>query len=102
MATLVLTATLILVVLGFGNHIYWLAAVALLFVYLQYGRTRDEASKRSSSGSGSGSGAGGAQSMPSTYRAYRDRRDRQAKWERRYRRERPLEARRQEREKSGR
>lgn len=38
--------------------------------------------------------------MPADYRSYRDRRDMQAKWERRYRRERPLESRRQEREKS--
>jgi hypothetical protein len=38
--------------------------------------------------------------MPGTYQAYRKRRDQQAKWERRYRRERPLESRRQAREKS--
>lgn len=36
--------------------------------------------------------------MPMDYRAYRDRRDKQTRWERRYQRERPLEARRQERE----
>jgi hypothetical protein len=43
--------------------------------------------------------AGGA--APTSYKAYRERRDTQAKWERRYRRERPFEARRQAREKSG-
>ncbi|MDF2265797.1 hypothetical protein P2Q00_10100 [Streptomyces coacervatus] len=102
MGTIVISGTVVLVVLGFGNHVWWLAAVAVLFLYLQYGR---DASSGSSSGGGgaSSSGGGGSSSsgtMPSTYRAYRDRRDKQAKWDRRYRRERPLESRRQEREKS--
>jgi hypothetical protein len=93
MGTIVISGTVVLVVLGFGNHIWWLAAVAVLFLYLQYGRGT---SAPSSSG-----GAGGASgSVPGDYRAYRDRRDRQAKWERRYRRERPFESRRQAREKS--
>ncbi|MGC9541069.1 hypothetical protein [Streptomyces sp. UG1] len=94
MGTIVLSGTVVLVILGFGNHLYWLAAVAVLFLYLQYGRD----SSASSGGAGGGSSSGGA--MPSDYRAYRDRRDMQAKWERRYRRERPLESRRQERGKS--
>ncbi|MGW3727512.1 hypothetical protein [Streptomyces sp. NPDC000851] len=92
MGTIVISGTVVLVVLGFGNHLYWLAAVTLLFVYVQYGRG---ASSTSSSGGAAPSGP-----APATYKAYRDRRDRQAKWERRYRRERPLEARRQAREKS--
>ncbi|WP_031487378.1 hypothetical protein [Streptomyces bicolor] len=95
MGTIVMSGTVVLVILGFGNHLYWLAAVAVLFLYLQYGR----GSSAPSGGAGGGSSSGG--SMPSDYRAYRDRRDMQAKWERRYRRERPLESRRQEREKSG-
>ncbi|QOV38820.1 hypothetical protein IM697_10830 [Streptomyces ferrugineus] len=94
MGTIVLSGTVVLVILGFGNHLYWLAAVAVLFLYLQYGRD----SSASGGGAGGGSSSGG--SMPSDYRAYRDRRDMQAKWERRYRRERPLESRRQQREKS--
>ncbi|AVH59140.1 MULTISPECIES: hypothetical protein [Streptomyces] len=102
MGTIVISGTVVLVVLGFGNHIWWLAAVGVLFMYLQYGRDSSSASS-SSGGSASGSSSSGGSapaSGPATYRAYRDRRDRQAKWERRYRRERPLESRRQGREQS--
>ncbi|WP_367323712.1 hypothetical protein [Streptomyces sp. HUAS ZL42] len=95
MGTIVISGTVVLVVLGFGNHVYWLAAVALLFLYVQYGRGSSSAS---SSGSGGGSSSAAA---PQSYKAYRERRDMQAKWERRYRRERPLESRRQQRERSG-
>lgn len=94
MGTIVLSGTVVLVILGFGNHTWWLVAVALLFVYLQYGR--------GASPSSSGGAAGGAaDASPGGYRAYRDRRDKQAKWDRRYRRERPLESRRQARERKG-
>ena len=93
MGTIVMAGAAVLVVLGFGNHVYWLAAAAVLFLYTQYGRG---ASSTPSSRGGSSSGV-----MPSDYRAYRERRDKQAKWERRYRRERPFESRRQEREKKG-
>ncbi|MFC5220399.1 hypothetical protein [Streptomyces coerulescens] len=96
MGTIVMSGTVVLVILGFGNHVYWLAAVAVLFLYLQYGRD----SSAQSGGPGGGAGAGSGGPMPGDYRSYRDRRDMQAKWERRYRRERPLESRRQEREKS--
>jgi hypothetical protein len=95
MGTIVMSGTVVLVILGFGNPLYWLAAVAVLFLFLRYGRE----SSAPSGGAAGGSSSGG--SMPADYRAYRDRRDMQAKWERRYRRERPLESRRQEREKSG-
>ncbi|MBK3577209.1 hypothetical protein JHN63_26095 [Streptomyces sp. MBT65] len=99
MGTIVLSGTVVLVLFGFGNHVWWLAAVAVLFLYLQYGRDSSSSSSSSaSSSSGAGSSGGGA--TPSSYRAYRDRRDKQAKWERRYQRERPLESRRQAREKS--
>ncbi|MEY9990810.1 hypothetical protein ABIE67_002842 [Streptomyces sp. V4I8] len=94
MGTIVMSGTVVLVILGFDNHLYWLAAVAVLFLYLQYGRS----SSVPSGGAGGGASAGG--SAPADYRSYRDRRDMQAKWERRYRRERPFEARRQERDKS--
>ncbi|MFF4057527.1 hypothetical protein ACFYZ8_05155 [Streptomyces sp. NPDC001668] len=93
MGTMVISGTVVLVVLGFGNHTWWLVAVALLFLYAQYGRS-DRGASASSSG-----GASGA--TPGSYRAYRDRRDKQARWERRYRREHPLEARRQARERKG-
>ncbi|WP_328428237.1 hypothetical protein [Streptomyces sp. NBC_00443] len=97
MGTIVISGTVVLVILGFDNHLYWLAAVAVLFLYLQYGRS---ASAPSGGAGGGGGGAPSGGSMPADYRAYRSRRDMQAKWERRYRRERPLESRRQEREKS--
>ncbi|WP_406203796.1 MULTISPECIES: hypothetical protein [unclassified Streptomyces] len=97
MGTIVISGTVVLVILGFDNHLYWLAAVAVLFLYLQYGRS---ASAPSGGAGGGGGGAPSGGSMPADYRAYRDRRDMQAKWERRYRRERPIETRRQEREKS--
>lgn len=102
MGTIIISGTVVLVVLGFGNHVWWLAAVAVLFLYLQYGRSSSSSSSSSSGGgasSASGSSSGGG-AVPSSYRAYRDRRDRQAKWERRYQRERPLESRRQARQKS--
>ncbi|WP_405521197.1 hypothetical protein [Streptomyces canus] len=91
MGTMVISGTVVLVILGFGNHTWWLVAVALLFVYMQYGRGGTSASS-----SGGASGAG-----PGSYRAYRDRRDKQARWDRRYRREHPLESRRQARERKG-
>ncbi|MFI5682468.1 hypothetical protein [Streptomyces sp. NPDC051636] len=89
MGTIVMSGAVVLVVLGFGNHAWWLAAVALLFLYLQYGRGESPSAGADSAGA------------PATYQAYRERRDRQARWERRYRRERPFEARRQEREAKG-
>ncbi|MFI8068745.1 MULTISPECIES: hypothetical protein [unclassified Streptomyces] len=92
MGTIVISGTVVLVILGFGNHIWWLVAVALLFAYMQYGRGGTSAS----SPGGSSGGASGA--APGSYRAYRDRRDKQARWDRRYRREHPLESRRQARE----
>ncbi|MDH6216511.1 hypothetical protein [Streptomyces pseudovenezuelae] len=94
MGTMLISGTVVLVLLGFENHVWWLAAAGVLFLYLQYGRSGSTSRSASSGGSSSGS-------MPSTYQAYRKRRDMQAKWERRYRRERPLESRRQSKEKSG-
>ncbi|KUN86657.1 hypothetical protein AQJ66_11535 [Streptomyces bungoensis] len=90
MRGIVVAGTVVLVILGIGNHTWWLAAGALLYLYLTYGR--------GSPGTPPPPAGGGA--PPETYRAYRERRDRQARWERRYRREHPFEARRQEREKS--
>ncbi|MEU5592325.1 hypothetical protein [Streptomyces sp. NPDC020298] len=94
MGTIVMSGAVVLVVLGFGNHTWWLAAAALLFLYVRYG-----VSASSASSPGGAAPSAGAAGTPATYRAYRERRDTQAKWERRYRRERPFEARRQEREK---
>ncbi|MET8802605.1 MULTISPECIES: hypothetical protein [unclassified Streptomyces] len=91
MRGIVASGTVVLVILGIGNHLWWLAAVALLYLYATHGR--------GSPGTPPPAGAG-TPPTPESYRAYRDRRDRLAKWERRYRRERPFETRRQEREKS--
>ncbi|MGW4566361.1 hypothetical protein ACWEN3_29475 [Streptomyces sp. NPDC004561] len=90
MRGVVAAGTVVLVILGFGDHLWWLAAVALLCLYVTHGR--------GSPGTAPPAGAG---PQPDSYRAYRERRDRQARWERRYRRERPFETRRQRREKSG-
>ena len=94
MGTLILSATAVLVVMGFSDPVLWLAAVALLYLYVRHGRTGG-----GSAASSSGSPASGGPAQPGSYRAYRDRRDQQAKWERRYRRERPLATRRQDRDK---
>ncbi|MGW0337835.1 hypothetical protein ACWD0J_39605 [Streptomyces sp. NPDC003011] len=100
MGTIVIAGTVVLVVLGFANHVWWLAAVAVLFLYLQYGRGASSTSSPPTQGGAAGASGGASGSMPGSYRAYRARRDRQARWERRYRRERPLESRRQAREKT--
>ncbi|WP_069770817.1 hypothetical protein [Streptomyces sp. LUP30] len=92
MGTVVLSGAVVLVVLGFGNPLYWLAAVAVLFLYVRYGLGTSTPS------SPSAGPAPSAAPAPTSYKAYRERRDTQARWERRYRRERPLESRRQERE----
>lgn len=89
MGTVVLSGTAALVVLGFGNHLYWLAAVAVLSLYARRGRGSSSASASSGSGPVAGSTQGSAPaSAPTSYKAYRARRDQQAKWERRYARER--------------
>lgn len=95
MGTVVLSGAVVLVVLGFGNPLYWLAAAGVLFLYVRYGLDSSEPSSPSTPGP-----AQNAATAPTSYKAYRDRRDKQARWERRYRRERPLESRRQERERS--
>ncbi len=82
MGTIVLTGTVVLVIMGFGNPLYWLAAVAVLYLYVRYGRT---ATPTTPTTPPTGTGTGSA---PADYRAYRARRDLQAKWERRYERER--------------
>jgi hypothetical protein len=87
MGTVVLSGTAVLVVLGFGNHLYWLAAVAVLYLYARHGR----GSSSTSSGPAAGSPQGPTTTptpAPTSYKAYRARRDQQAKWERRYARER--------------
>ncbi|MDX3313695.1 hypothetical protein ACWGH3_13725 [Streptomyces sp. NPDC054884] len=89
MGTVVLSGAVVLVVLGFGHPLYWLAAVAVLFLYVRYGL--EAAAPTSSSAPGPAPGPAAA---PTSYKAYRERRDQQAKWERRYRRERPLRHRR--------
>ncbi|MDQ0777749.1 hypothetical protein QF026_006215 [Streptomyces aurantiacus] len=101
MGTLIISAILALVVLGFNSPVWWLAAAALLYLYARYVRTGQGSgppgppstggpSGRPVGGSGqSGGGSGGSARVDNNYRAYRQRRDQMAKWERRYRRERP-------------
>jgi hypothetical protein len=94
MGTLIISAILALVVLGFNNPVWWLAAAALLYLYARYGRTSQGSGPPrppgpSSTGGAPGRPAGGSARADNNYRAYRQRRDQMAKWERRYRRERP-------------
>ncbi|MEU0337346.1 hypothetical protein [Streptomyces sp. NPDC006193] len=84
------SGTVVLVILGLGDRLWWLAAVGLLYLYAARGRGSPGTTPPAAPGA-----------VPDSYRAYRERRDRLAGWERRYRRERPFEARRQEREKGG-
>ena len=72
MGIIALGAIAVLVVLGFGNHLWWLVAGAL-YLFLRRPSKSEE---------------GATTARPTTYQAYRERRDRQAKWERRYQRER--------------
>lgn len=64
MGTIVLSGTVVLVILGFGNHTWWLVAVALLFVYMQYGRGGASASSSGGSGGGSSGASSGGGSGP--------------------------------------
>ncbi|MET9565605.1 MULTISPECIES: hypothetical protein [Streptomyces] len=98
MGTLIILAILVLVVLGFNSPVWWLAAAALIYLYVRYVRPDQGASGSPSAGGGGGGGGAGGQSgggsssstrVDSSYHAYRQRRDRLARWERRYRRERP-------------
>ena len=92
MGTLIISAIVVLIIMGFKNSVLWLAAAGLLYVYFRYGRTGSRTAISSSGG-----GAPAAGSAPASYRAYRQRRDQQARWERRYRREHPVQTRRQDR-----
>ncbi|MFJ8935648.1 hypothetical protein ACIRL0_07985 [Streptomyces sp. NPDC102365] len=87
MGTLIVLAILVLAVMGINSPGWWLLAAALIYLYVRYFRVGQGASG-SSSGGGASSGSSSTR-MDSDYHAYRRRRDRLAKWERRYRRERP-------------
>ncbi|MGW6055151.1 hypothetical protein [Streptomyces sp. NPDC055189] len=88
---------LVLVGLGFSQPLLWVAAAVLVYFMIQQ---YDRAGSKKSSGSGSGSGAGGnagagggggggGGGFPKTYRDYRIRKERQERWDRRYRRTHP-------------
>ncbi|GGK56163.1 MULTISPECIES: hypothetical protein [Streptomyces aurantiacus group] len=83
MGTLIILAILVLVVMGFSNPVWWIAAAALLYLHVRYGHTGPSPSSGGPAGS-----SGSPARVDESYRAYRQRRDRQARWERRYRRER--------------
>lgn len=74
MGTLIISATVVLAIMGFNNSVLWLAAAGLLFVYFRYGRTGGGTAAPSSGGGGPAAG-----SSPASYRAYREPRDQQAK-----------------------
>ncbi|WP_221351852.1 hypothetical protein [Streptomyces beigongshangae] len=93
MGTLIISATLVSVVLGFDRPVWWLATAALLYLHVRYVRPGQGSPGSSPSGGGAGGPGGGGGSSSSmrdsNYQAYRRRRDQMARWERRYRRERP-------------
>src|SRR5690349_24814936 len=64
MGTFLIAGTVVLFLLGFNNHVWWLAAGFLLFVYVSHGRNSSSAS---STGSGGPPGAAG------NYQQYRER-----------------------------
>ncbi|WP_329116715.1 hypothetical protein [Streptomyces sp. NBC_01465] len=70
MSALLIFLIVALLAVGIVKPAFWVAAAVLLFVYVQYGRA-----------------GGRGRSRNEEYRAYRDRRDSQARFERRYRRE---------------
>lgn len=103
MNVLLVVLLLALVGLGFTQPLLWLAAAALVFFMVQQ-YDRGGSGKSSGSGSGAGGGAsagakgaggggggagGGGGGLPKTYRDYRIRKERQERWDRRYRRTHP-------------
>ncbi|MFC8126468.1 hypothetical protein [Streptomyces sp. NPDC057302] len=106
MSVLLVVLLLALIGLGFSQPLLWLAAAALIFFMVQqYDRGGSEKSSGSGSGAagsgaggnaGAGSGAGGGGGgggagggFPKTYRDYRIRKERQERWDRRYKRTHP-------------
>lgn len=91
-----------LIGLGFSQPLLWLAAAALVFFMVQsYDRGGSDKSSNSGSGAGGGASAGasgggggggaggGGGGFPKTYRDYRIRKERQERWDRRYKRTHP-------------
>ena len=92
MNVLILVAILALVGLGFDQPILWLGAAALAFYLLRYyegGGSAEKTSENKPTGSGSPGGGGGGGGAPKTYRDYRLSKERQERWDRRYRRTHP-------------
>ncbi|MCX5201367.1 hypothetical protein OG897_07865 [Streptomyces sp. NBC_00237] len=71
MVVLLGICVVVLVVMGFSQPVWWLAAGALVYLALRYGR--------------GAAGRGGAQR--GGYDEYRARREQRDKWDRRYRRQ---------------
>ncbi|MEU4994990.1 hypothetical protein [Streptomyces sp. NPDC021622] len=92
MNLLLVVLLLALIGLGFNQPLLWLAAAALVFfIFQQYDRAGSKSGGGSGSGSGgsAGGGGGGGGGYPKTYRDYRLRKERQERWDRRYRRTHP-------------
>lgn len=95
MGTIVLSGTAVLVLFGFENHVYWLIAAAVLYLWMRHGAGADSGPPPPGPGARPGGGSGPGSVPPAhtsyaSYKAYRRRRDQQARWERRYQRERPF------------
>ncbi|MVO84115.1 hypothetical protein GPA10_04855 [Streptomyces sp. p1417] len=93
MTVLVVALIVVLIALGFSQPVLWLAAAALVWFLVR--RFDGGQARPGSSGSGAGATAPGPSAakpggaLPSSYRDYRIRRDRQERWDRRYRRTHP-------------
>ncbi|MFH8565115.1 hypothetical protein [Streptomyces sp. NPDC017988] len=94
MNALIVVAILALVGLGFDQPLLWPAAAALAFYLVRFHEGGGSGTKSGSGTAGSGGGTptgggGGAGGYPKTYRDYRLRKERQERWDRRYRRTHP-------------
>ncbi|MFH8792813.1 hypothetical protein [Streptomyces sp. NPDC017941] len=93
MTVLVVALAVILIALGFNQPLLWLAAAALVYFLVRRvggpARTGPVGGGAGASAPGPGAAKPGAASLPSSYRDYRIRRDRQERWDRRYRRTHP-------------
>lgn len=93
MNVLIVAVLAVLIALGFKQPLLWVAAAVLVYFLVRrhdggHARPPGPVSGGVGAGAGGGSGGGGG-GTPSSYRDYRIRRDRQERWDRRYRRSHP-------------
>ncbi|WP_030777866.1 hypothetical protein [Streptomyces sp. NRRL S-920] len=90
MNILIVVAVLALIGLGFDQPLLWLAAAALVFYLVRFYIPGTPPTKNAPApGGGGGATGGGGGGYPKTYRDFRLRKERQERWDRRYRRTHP-------------